>query len=561
MHSRFQKNTLERRNAKQLMLSDEISTTDDNKNNIFKYGGSDLSLRRNFKKKLTLNQKGSENDSHSMDDGNHAGNDDNIDDREDENANENLLMEFSQTNNKLFSRGNPLHHSQDSLLKTTQIKDNCIQINNSNLHDYSKTTSEESLNYLLSTQRKSVISSSSTATSEMSPVSSMHSKLKGLTPDGEEAMFTEKDKNSLSCNTSYQIDPQNLVQLGKIGSGNSGTVTKALHVPNSTIIAKKVIPVEMNNEAVIKQIMRELTIMKSVKTHPNIVEFFGAFTNHHDNNELVILLEYMNCGSLDQIIKINKSMQVLDETQNNPHLGMVTWFNELSISVISYSVLTALDYLYSNYKIIHRDIKPSNVLINSQGQVKICDFGVSRKMVNSIVDTFVGTSTYMSPERIQGNVYSTKGDVWSLGLMIIELITGEFPLNNDGVDNSSPDGILDLLQRIVNEPSPKLPTASDKDQTTSAYSVEITDFVNRCCIKSEKERSPINELLCHDFIVKYNTNSNSTHHNINREFRRWCKDIKTEIKKHKQMRREEIERVKYEKKQLERSAEAALARR
>ena len=182
-------------------------------------------------------------------------------------------------------------------------------------------------------------------------------------------------------------------------------------------------------------------------------------------------------------------------------------------------------YKRQQYKIIHRDIKPSNVLINSKGQIKLCDFGVSKKLINSIADTFVGTSTYMSPERIQGNVYSIKGDVWSLGLMIIELVTGEFPL---GGHNDTPDGILDLLQRIVNEPSPRLP----KDRV---FSREMTDFVNRCCIKNERERSSINELLHHDLIMKYASPSKDD------KFRHWCKKIKSKIKEDKRIKRDALD--------------------
>ena len=81
---------------------------------------------------------------------------------------------------------------------------------------------------------------------------------------------------------------------------------------------------------------------------------------------------------------------------------------------IAEAVLGGLKYLYLAHRIMHRDIKPSNVLLNSRGQIKLCDFGVSSELENSVADTFVGTGTYMAPERIQGSPYTVKSDVWSV---------------------------------------------------------------------------------------------------------------------------------------------------
>ncbi|CEP62569.1 mitogen-activated protein kinase kinase STE7 LALA0_S05e08548g [Lachancea lanzarotensis] len=360
----------------------------------------------------------------------------------------------------------------------------------------------------------------------------------GITPTDETVKELGADFENLSLFKDSTIELQDLVQLGKIGSGNSGTVLKTLHVPDSRIIAKKSIPVE-NKPLIKNQLIRELTIMQNVKTHENIVGFFGAFYTASTTNEIVILMEYMDCGSLDKIMSTYKSFV----KRGSPDASE-NWFNELVLAKISFAVLNGLSYLYRDYKIIHRDIKPSNVLINSKGYVKICDFGVSKKLINSIADTFVGTSTYMSPERIQGSVYSTKGDVWSLGLMIVELVTGEFPL---GGHSDTPEGILDLLQRIVNEPPPRL-------RQSPQHSREMVDFVNRCCVKDEQERSSLQELLCHDFVEKGRSQGD-------REFRHWCKRIKKRLKEDKMLQREENERAKLVKRQLESAANAATAAR
>jgi serine/threonine protein kinase len=88
-----------------------------------------------------------------------------------------------------------------------------------------------------------------------------------------------------------------------------------------------------------------------------------------------------------------------------------------------------LEYLHKQLHIIHRDIKPQNILINSKGQAKITDFGVSGEIAHTqaMAKTFVGTAKYMSPDRIAGNVHSAKSDIWSLGLVVLECALGKHP--------------------------------------------------------------------------------------------------------------------------------------
>ena len=177
----------------------------------------------------------------------------------------------------------------------------------------------------------------------------------------------------------------------------------------------------------------------------------------------------MICSSLDRISKDFGPVRV-------DVLGKITE-----------SILGGLVYLYEAHRIMHRDIKPSNVLVNSRGNIKLCDFGVATEsLVNSVANTFVGTSTYMAPERIQGGVYSIKSDVWSVGLTIMELAIGRFPFDTSDAAageraTAGPMGILDLLQTIVHEPAPKLPKSE-------AFPAILDDFIAKCLLKSPEER-------------------------------------------------------------------------
>nr|XP_029511810.1 dual specificity mitogen-activated protein kinase kinase 5-like [Oncorhynchus nerka] len=100
------------------------------------------------------------------------------------------------------------------------------------------------------------------------------------------------------------------------------------------------------------------------------------------------------------------------------------------MSPICLQVVKGLTYLWS-LKILHRDVKPSNMLVNTRGQVKLCDFGVSTQLVNSIAKTYVGTNAYMAPERISGEQYGIHSDVWSVGISFMELALGAFPIHGD----------------------------------------------------------------------------------------------------------------------------------
>ncbi|KAH9169017.1 Pkinase-domain-containing protein [Lactarius sanguifluus] len=312
----------------------------------------------------------------------------------------------------------------------------------------------------------------------------------------------------LNAEVKYDLRDEDLKDLHELGQGNGGSVKKVEHVPTHTIMAKKIVLIDAK-PSVRKQILRELQIMHDCHSE-YIISFYGAFLS--DPN-ICICMEFMDKGSLDGIYK---------------RIGAI---DIEVVANVAHAVLEGLTYLYDVHRIIHRDIKPSNILCNSKGQIKICDFGVSGELINSIADTFVGTSTYMSPERIQGAQYTVKSDVWSLGISLIELALGRFPFSESASDDDSDlsdfEGtlsparpvplekkkdknkeskrnrrksrgvslqgggmtmsILELLQHIVNEPAPRL--ISD-----GRFPKMAEDF------DPDQRRTP-KDLLNHEWIV------------------------------------------------------------
>jgi len=287
-------------------------------------------------------------------------------------------------------------------------------------------------------------------------------------------------------------------KLSELGAGNGGVVHCVKHKPTGMIMAKKMIHLEVK-PAIRKQIVTELKILHDCNS-PYIVGFYGPYPS---DGEINICMEYMDGGSLDLVLK--KTGKIPE-----PYSRKIT-----------YAVLRGLSYLREKHQIIHRDVKPSNILVNSQGEIKICDFGVSGQLIDSMANSFVGTRSYMSPERLQGSQYSVASDLWSLGLSLLEISFGMYPIPPP--DTSSlvqlfgqqilednlisphprtprtprspgmkPMAIFELLEYIVNQPPPKLPK--------KVFSDNMRDFVDRCLRKNPTERPDLATLMQHPWL-------------------------------------------------------------
>lgn len=151
--------------------------------------------------------------------------------------------------------------------------------------------------------------------------------------------------------------------------------------------------------------------------------------------------------------------------------------------------MNALYYLKERHDVIHRDVKPSNILIDERGIIKMCDFGISGRLVDSKAKTrSAGCAAYMAPERIDPKKpeYDIRADVWSLGITLVELATGAYPYKDCKTD-------FEVLTKVLDSDPPSLPD-------DAGFSEEFRDFVKRCLTKDYRQRPKYLQLLEHPFL-------------------------------------------------------------
>ncbi|KAL1961300.1 hypothetical protein VTO42DRAFT_28 [Malbranchea cinnamomea] len=258
-----------------------------------------------------------------------------------------------------------------------------------------------------------------------------------------------------------------IIELDSLGEGAGGAVTRCILKGGKTVFALKVITTDPNPD-VKKQIVRELNFNKDCASE-HICRYYGAFMDK-STSTISIAMEFCEGGSLDSVYKEVRK------------LGGRT--GEKVLGKVAEGVLNGLTYLHSR-KIIHRDIKPSNILLCRNGQVKLCDFGVSGEFgTKGDANTFIGTSYYMAPERITGQSYTITSDVWSLGVTLLEVAQHRFPFPADGTEMQPRAGLIDLLTYIVRQPIPKL---KDEPENGIKWSDNFKYFIE-CCLEKEPSR-------------------------------------------------------------------------
>eukprot|EP00727_Mastigamoeba_balamuthi_P004517 m51a1_g14063 putative pkinase-domain-containing protein (400) ;mRNA; f:1224872-1226538 len=247
-----------------------------------------------------------------------------------------------------------------------------------------------------------------------------------------------------------------------IGRGNFGAVYKGLNRRTGEEVAIKVIDLE-EAEDEIEDIQKEVAVLSQVSACPHLTRYFGSYLA---GPELWIVMEFYGGGSVYDIMKMSSGT-----------------LEDGIIASLLRDTLKALEYLHEDGR-IHRDIKAANIMLSSQGDVKLGDFGVSGQLSGSAKRmTFVGTPYWMAPEVINQTGHDTKADIWSLGITAIEMARGEPPYAELHA--------MKALFLIPKNPPPEL---------EPKYSKHLREFVAECLQKEPEKRPTAKALLKHKFV-------------------------------------------------------------
>ncbi|KAJ2856918.1 Protein kinase [Coemansia erecta] len=260
-------------------------------------------------------------------------------------------------------------------------------------------------------------------------------------------------------------DPKVLYsKVKKIGQGASGNVYMARSIRSGELVAIK--QMDLSKQPRKELLVNEILVMKESR-HANIVNFIEAFLLN--SSDLWVVMEYMEGGALTDVIDNNK-------------------MNEMQIATVCREVCRGLNHLHKQ-DIIHRDIKSDNVLLGEDGQVKITDFGFCAKLSEqrSKRATMVGTPYWMAPEVVKQKPYGPKVDVWSLGIMVIEMIESEPPYLDEEP--------LKALYLIATNGTPAL-------KRPETLSRELKGFLAECLCVDVQSRATMEELLSQEFLLK-----------------------------------------------------------
>ena len=261
----------------------------------------------------------------------------------------------------------------------------------------------------------------------------------------------------------------------QLGSGSFGRVFLVSHNETKKLYALKVIEKRklLMSYGKLDIIYNEINIHSKLD-HENIIKLYNVY---EDNENINIILEYAPNGNLYELIAKQKN-----------------GFSEYKAFEYFIQVVNAVYYLHNN-NIIHRDIKPENILIGDDNKIKLCDFGWAKELTLENRSTFCGTVEYMAPEIVGSENYDYSVDIWSLGILLYELLYGHSPFRADNTKNI-----------ILNIKSHEL-TYEDKNKNISH---SCKDLIKKLLNNNPQKRYKIKDILEHPFVKKHSEKYLST---------------------------------------------------
>jgi serine/threonine-protein kinase len=247
-----------------------------------------------------------------------------------------------------------------------------------------------------------------------------------------------------------------------LGAGGMGEVYRAVHSKIGRVVAIKLLTQTARNPNFVERFLNEARIQATLQ-HPNIVTLYDFL---EFNGQPCIIMEYIEGQELDDRIRACGSLPLSEALR------------------IFQSVVEAIEYVH-NQGIVHRDIKSNNIKISNAGQVKVLDFGIAKSGTTpqlTMTGAFIGTLQYLSPEQITGGTADYRSDIWALGVLLYEMVTGKLPFQAITLG--------ELCEKIVK--THHAPPTS----LNASVPREVEAIITRCLKKNPQERyNSASELL------------------------------------------------------------------
>lgn len=267
----------------------------------------------------------------------------------------------------------------------------------------------------------------------------------------------------------FEIIKNTSGSLKNIGSGAFGEVYLAKNKKDGKFFAIK----QMDKNKIIESganldiIYREISIHRRIQ-HENIVKLYSHF---EDEKTFYLIMDYVNSGTLFNVIKKTKGT------------------NEKKAFRYFIQSVAAVFFLHEN-NLVHRDLKPENLLVDQNDGVQLCDFGWCVDITGGNRITFCGTYEYMAPEIIKEMPYDHSIDVWSLGILLYELIHGYSPFRSQNEENEE---YAEIFKNII-----KYNFKIDKD-----ISLNCKDLINKLLTPDNKSRIRIKDIFSHPWVQEF----------------------------------------------------------